>query len=163
MIKAKQIQIKDRILDLREKIEKQKNTLQKEIELKNKRMQEILNFKSSTNEILAINGFLAFVMTIDAVIKGYTINQFRESLKVEKILDEKGDSIENLYKQVNERVEIIVKAEKHDLQDFLKENDVYSIFEDGKLEKFLEKNESSLNSKEKSKIKINSMETSHEQ
>ena len=49
MIKAKQIQIKDRILDLREKIEKQKNTLQKEIELKNKRMQEILNFKSSTN------------------------------------------------------------------------------------------------------------------
>ena len=163
MIKAKQIQIKDRILDLREKIEKQKNTLQKEIELKNKRMQEILNFKSSTNEILAINGFLAFVMTIDAVIKGYTINQFRESLKVEKILDEKGDSIENLYKQVNERVEIIAKAEKHDLQDFLKENDVYSIFEDGKLEKFLEKNESSLNSKEKSKIKINSMETSHEQ
>ncbi|MGJ0316617.1 hypothetical protein NG754_08810 [Aliarcobacter cryaerophilus] len=163
MIKAKQIQIKDRILDLREKIKKQKNTLQKEIELKNKRMQEILNFKSSTNEILAINGFLAFVMTIDAVIKGYTINQFRESLKVEKILDEKGDSIENLYKQVNERVEIIVKAEKHDLQDFLKENDVYSIFEDGKLEKFLEKNESSLNLKEKSKIKINSMETSHEQ
>ena len=163
MIKAKQIQIKDRILDLREKIEKQKNTLQKEIELKNKRMQEILNFKSSTNEILAINGFLAFVMTIDAVIKGYTINQFRESLKVEKILDEKGDSIENLYKQVNERVEIIAKAEKHDLQDFLKENDIYSIFEDGKLEKFLEKNESSLNSKEKSKIKINSMETSHEQ
>ena len=163
MIKAKQIQIKDRILDLREKIEKQKNTLQKEIELKNKRMQEILNFKSSTNEILAINGFLAFVMTIDAVIKGYTINQFRESLKVEKILDEKGDSIENLHKQVNERVEIIAKAEKHDLQDFLKENDIYSIFEDGKLEKFLEKNESSLNSKEKSKIKINSMETSHEQ
>ena len=49
MIKAKQIQIKDRILDLREKIEKQKNTLQKEIEQKNKRMQEILNFKSSTN------------------------------------------------------------------------------------------------------------------
>ena len=95
MIKAKQIQIKDRILDLREKIEKQKNTLQKEIELKNKRMQEILNFKSSTNEILAINGFLAFVMTIDAVIKGYTINQFRESLKAEKILDEKGDLIEN--------------------------------------------------------------------
>ena len=41
------------------------------------------------------------------------------------------------------------------------ENDIYSIFEDGKLEKFLEKNESSLNSKEKSKIKI--METSHEQ
>lgn len=163
MIKAKQIQIKDRILDLREKIEKQKNTLQKEIELKNKRMQEILNFKSSTNEILAINGFLAFVMTIDAVIKGYTINQFRESLKVEKILDEKGDSIENLYKQVNERVEIIAKAEKHDLQDFLKENDIFSIFEDGKLEKFLEKNESSLNLKEKSKIKINSMETSHEQ
>ncbi|MBF7071356.1 hypothetical protein [Aliarcobacter butzleri] len=163
MIKAKQIQIKDRILDLREKIEKQKNTLQKEIELKNKRMQEILNFKSSTNEILAINGFLAFVMTIDAVIKGYTINQFRESLKAEKILDEKGDLIENLYKQVNERVEIIAKAEKHDLQDFLKENDVYSIFEDGKLEKFLEKNESSLNLKEKSKIKINSMETSHEQ
>ena len=163
MIKAKQIQIKDRILDLREKIEKQKNTLQKEIELKNKRMQEILNFKSSTNEILAINGFLAFVMTIDAVIKGYTINQFRESFKAEKILDEKGDLIENLYKQVNERVEIIAKAEKHDLQDFLKENDVYSIFEDGKLEKFLEKNESSLNSKEKSKIKINSMETSHEQ
>ncbi len=158
-----QIQIKDRILDLREKIEKQKNTLQKEIELKNKRMQEILNFKSSTNEILAINGFLAFVMTIDAVIKGYTINQFRESLKAEKILDEKGDLIENLYKQVNERVEIIAKAEKHDLQDFLKENDIYSIFEDGKLEKFLEKNESSLNSKEKSKIKINSMETSHEQ
>ncbi|MCT7471186.1 hypothetical protein N5T90_09885 [Aliarcobacter cryaerophilus] len=163
MIKAKQIQIKDRILDLREKIEKQKNTLQKEIELKNKRMQEILNFKSSTNEILAINGFLAFVMTIDAVIKGYTINQFRESFKAEKILDEKGDLIENLYKQVNERVEIIAKAEKHDLQDFLKENDIYSIFEDGKLEKFLEKNESSLNSKEKSKIKINSMETSHEQ
>lgn len=163
MIKAKQIQIKDRILDLREKIEKQKNTLQKEIELKNKRMQEILNFKDSTNEILAINGFLAFVMTVDAVIKGYAINQFKESLKGEKILNEKSDLIENLYKQVNERVEIIAKAEKHDLQDFLKENDVYSIFEDGKLEKFLEKNESSLNSKEKSKIKINSMETSHEQ
>ena len=163
MIKAKQIQIKDRILDLREKIEKQKNTLQKEIEQKNKRMQEILNFKSSTNEILAITGFLAFVMTVNSVIKGYTINQFKESLKGEKILNEKGDLIENLYKQVNERVEIIAKAEKHDLQDFLKENDIYSIFEDGKLEKFLEKNESSLNSKEKSKIKINSMETSHEQ
>ena len=44
-----------------------------------------------------------FVMTIDAVIKGYTINQFRESLKAEKILDEKGDLIENLYKQVNEK------------------------------------------------------------
>lgn len=85
MIKAKQIQIKDRILDLREKIEKQKYSAKGD-RAKNKRMQEILNFKSSTNEILAINGFLAFVMTIDAVIKGYTINQFRESLKAEKIL-----------------------------------------------------------------------------
>ena len=79
------------------------------------------------------------------------------------VILKKSDLIENLYKQVNERVEIIAKAEKHDLQDFLKENDIYSIFEDGKLEKFLEKNESSLNLKEKSKIKINSMETSHEQ
>ena len=47
-----------------------------------------------------------------------------------------------MYEQVKERLDIVEKAEGNNLKDFLKENDVFSIFEKGKLEEFLNNKES---------------------
>ena len=55
-------------------------------------------------------------------------------LKKEIELKNKENLVEKIYNQVDERLKIIEKAETNDLKKFLKENDVYAIFENGKFD-----------------------------
>lgn len=167
MTKANKTQIKDKILDLREKIQKQSKELHHQIEQKNKRFENLLdNSEDSTQSrtFLSMVGVLSIMMTLEAIRKGHTFNQLKESLKTQNLLENKGELVEKLYNQVNERISIIEKAENHDLKEFLKENDVYSVFEEGKLEKFLDNDKSKDNTlvKEYENKKDNTMEVSHE-
>jgi hypothetical protein len=166
MTKANKIQIKDKILDLREKIQKQSKELHYQIEQKNKRFENLLdNSEDSTQSktFLSMVGVLSIMMTLEAIRKGHTLNQLKESLKTQNLLENKGELVEKLYNQVNERISIIEKAENHDLKEFLKENDVYSVFEEGKLEKFLDNDKSKDNTlvKQNETKKDNTMEVSH--
>jgi hypothetical protein len=167
MTKANKTQIKDKILDLREKIQKQSKELHHQIEQKNKRFENLLdNSEDSTQSrtFLSMVGVLSILMTLEAIRKGHTLNQLKETLKTQNLLENKGEVVEKLYNQVNERISIIEKAENHDLKEFLKENDVYSVFEEGKLEKFLDNDKSKDNTlvKQYENKKDNTMEVSHE-
>ena len=108
-------------------------------------------------------GVLGIMMTLEAIRKGHTLNQLKESLKTQNLLENKDELVEKLYTQVNERISIIEKAENHDLKEFLKENDVYSVFEEGKLEKFLDNDKSKDNTsiKQNETKKDNTMEVSN--
>ena len=165
MTKANKTQIKDKILDLREKIQKQSKELHHQIEQKNKRFENLLdNSEDSTQSrtFLSMVGVLSILMTLEAIRKGHTLNQLKETLKTQNLLENKGELVEKLYNQVNERISIIEKAENHDLKEFLKENDVYSVFEEGKLEKFLDNDKSKDNTlvKQYENKKDNTMQVS---
>lgn len=136
--KAKATSIKDKILDLKEKIQAQKFELQTELETKKKVFHDTFN-NSSDKELIAHTYSIGVTLILDIFTKGNAHRLLQESLKANESLRDKRDLIENIYKQVNERLSIIEKAEFNDLEDFLKENDVYSIFKGDKLEKFINK------------------------
>ena len=164
MKKANKTIIKDKILDLRERIQKQSKDLQKQIKQKTKRFENLLdNSQDSTQSRLYIGmtGFLGIMMTFEAIRKGHTLNQLKESLKTQDLLQNKDNLVDKFFHQISERMEIIDKAETHDLKDFLKENDVYSIFENGKLEQFLDKDNSLSKLKQHEVKKDNTMEETH--
>lgn len=163
MTNASNTIIKDKILDLKSRIKNQAISLRKEIEQKNKRYLEIFhkNSNESNNPGLVVTGIFSLIMVIQALQKGYTQAQLKEVLRADEILKNKETLVEIIYTQVNERLKIIELAEKNDLQNFLKENDVYSIFENGKLEKFLELDEDNLKTKKRENKKDNNMEESN--
>ena len=164
MTKANKTIIKDKILDLREKIQKQSRDLHKQIEQKTKRFENLLDNSQESNPAIVLTGVLGLIMTVDAIRKGHTLNQLKESLQAQNLLQNKDNLVDKLYHQVNERLDIIEKAENKDLKEFLKDNVVYSVFEHGKLEKFLDndKSEDNLSSKENDKKKDIDMEVSHD-
>lgn len=166
MTNASKTVIKDKLLDLKERTKKQTIELQEEIGKKKKRFEALFQDldMNTSNPILALSGALVFAHIFGAILKGRSLIQVAESLRAAKLLREKDISIEKIYTQVEERLKIIELAETNDLKDFLKENDVYSIFENGKLEKFLEDNDSSKKEKTKihNKIQTNSMEMTNE-
>lgn len=163
MIDANKTMVRDKILDLKEKIAEQAADLKKEIELKNRRYLEIFNSDSKevNNPGLVVTSVFSLLMVAQALQKGYTFAQLKEVLGADEILKNKENLVEKIYTQVEERLKIIELAETNDLKDFLKENDVYSIFENGKLEKFLELGKDDLKSKNHEKKKENIMEESH--
>jgi hypothetical protein len=163
MIDANKTMVRDKILDLKEKIAEQAADLKKEIELKNRRYLEIFNSDSKevNNPGLVVTSVFSLLMVAQALQKGYTFAQLKEVLGADEILKNKENLVEKIYTQVEERLKIIELAETNDLKDFLKENDVYSIFENGKLEKFLELGKDNLKSKNHEKKKENTMEEFH--
>ena len=164
MTKANKTQIKDKIFDLRERIQKQNKNLQKQIKQKTKRFENLLDNSQDSSQsrlYIGMTGFLGIMMTFEAIRKGHTLNQLKESLKTQDLLQNKDNLVDKLYHQISERMEIIEKAETHDLKEFLKENDVYSIFENGKLEQFLDKDNSLSKSKQHEVKKDNTMEETH--
>lgn len=162
MTKANKTIIKDKVLDLREKIQKQKKELHHQIEQKTKKFEKLLDMEQESNPAMVMSGVLALLTTLDAIRKGHTLNQLKESLQTQNLLQNKDNLVDKLYHQVNERISIIEKAENHDLKEFLKENDVYSVFEQGKLEKFFDsKSKDNTSSKQNESKKDNTMEVSH--
>lgn len=149
MTKANKTVIKDKILDLREKTQQQSRDLYKQIEQKTKRFENLLDNADGTNPILTMSGVFALVIIYNSIIKGYTLQQLKESLRVQNLLQNKNNLVDKLYHQVNERLDIIEKAENKDLKEFLKDNDVYSVFENGKIEEFLNNDKSKDNSSSK--------------
>lgn len=162
MTNASKTIIKDKLLDLKEKTKAQTIELQEELDKKKKRFEALFQDldMNTSNPILALSGALGFAHIFGTFLKGHSLIQVAESLAAKLLLEEKDISVEKLYNQVSERISIIETAEKNDLENFLKTNDVYSVFETGKLEKFLEDNDSS--KKEKTKIQTNSMEMTNE-
>lgn len=154
--------IKDKLLDLKEKTKKQTIELHEEIDKKKKRLKSLFQDLeiNNSNPALVLSGALVFAHIFGAILKARSFIQLAESLRAEKLLQEKDSSVEKLYNQVSERISIIETAEKNDLQNFLETNDVFSIFENGKLEKFLE--DDNYSKKEKTKIQTNSMEMTNE-
>lgn len=149
MTKANKTVIKDKILDLREKIQQQSRDLNKQIEQKTSRFENLLDNADGTNPIATMSGVFALVIIYNSIIKGYTLQQLKESLQVQNLLQNKNNLVDKLYHQVNERLDIIEKAENKDLKEFLKDNDVYSVFENGKIEEFLNNDKSKDNSSSK--------------
>lgn len=157
MTKANRTMIKDRILDLKTKIDKQKKELQFQIEQKTRRFENLLDNdlnKESKNIGMVSTGALALLMILDVIRKGHTVTKLQESLYAEKLLANKANVVEKLYNQVIERLNIISTAESKDLTAFLKDNDVYSVFEKDTFEKFLDKEKNIDKVKEKDKNNI---------
>lgn len=148
MTNASKIDIKNRLKDLKETTFKQAYQFQKELDSKKKRFHDIFeksnsNDKSDTNPVSAMAGLLAFLKVVELVRKGKALHELKESFKANEELRKKEELVEKLYAQVVERLDIIEKAETNDLQDFIKDNDVYAVFEKDKLEEYMNDNEKS--------------------
>lgn len=148
MTNASKIDIKNRLKDLKETTFKQAYQFQKELDSKKKRFHDIFeksnsNDKSDTNPVSAMSGLLAFLKVVEMVRKGKALHQLKESFQANEELRKKEQLVEKLYAQVVERLDIIEKAETNDLQDFIKDNDVYAVFEKDKLEEYMNDNEKS--------------------
>ena len=167
MTNASKIDIKNRLKDLKETTFKQAYQFQKELDSKKKRFHDVFeksnsNDKSDTNPVSAMSGLLAFLKIFEMVKKGKALQQLKESFQANEELRKKEQLVEKLYTQVVERLDIIEKAETNDLQDFIKDNDIYAVFEKDKLEEYMNDNEKS-DSKENEikKEKYQSQEVDH--
>lgn len=164
MTQSKRINIKDKVLELREKALKQRQDYEQVIELKKRRYQNILNSNEMlSNPILAINGATAMFAVLQVLEKATSKENLEDILKQEKLFKDNQELTEKFAKELTERLEIIEKAEKHDLEDFINKNDIYAVFEDDKLKKFLEKAEDKNHSKEQNNIVNNKKDITHEQ
>ncbi|TLS71390.1 hypothetical protein FE246_07195 [Aliarcobacter thereius] len=164
MTQSKRINIKDKVLELREKTLKQRQDYEQGSELKKRRYQNILNSNEMlSNPILAINGATAMFAVLQVLEKATSKSNLEDILKEEKLFKDNQELAEKFAKELTERLEIIEKAEKHDLEDFINKNDIYAVFEDDKLKKFLEKAEDKNHSKEQNNIVNNKKDITHEQ
>jgi hypothetical protein len=148
MTNASKIDIKNRLKDLKETTFKQAYQFQKELDSKKKRFHDVFeksnsNEKSDTNPVSAMAGLLAFLKIIEIYKKSKALQQLKESFQANEELRKKEQLVEKLYTQVVERLDIIEKAETNDLQDFIKDNDIYAVFEKDKLEEYMNDNEKS--------------------
>lgn len=148
MTNASKIDIKNRLKDLKETTFKQAYQFQKELDSKKKRFHDVFeksnsNEKSDTNPVSAMAGLLAFLKIIEIYKKSKALQQLKENFQANEELRKKEQLVEKLYAQVVERLDIIEKAETNDLQDFIKDNDVYAVFEKDKLEEYMNDNEKS--------------------
>lgn len=116
-----------------------------------------------SNPILAINGATAMFAVLQVLEKATSKSNLEDILKEEKLFKDNQELTEKFAKELTERLEIIEKAEKHDLEDFINKNDIYAVFEDDKLKKFLEKAEDKNHSKEQNNIVNNKKDITHEQ
>ena len=137
MTNATRIEILNRLKDMRETTQTQKSDLQKEIQNKNQKLEDIKsNSKEKHGLFSDMLGLSALIQIVEKVRKKRTLKDLQKALESNFELNKKERLVNNLYEQVKERLDIIDKAKTNDLQDFLKENDVYSIFEKGKFEEF---------------------------
>jgi hypothetical protein len=150
MTKAQRREFENRLRESRDKIQAQRHELQKEIDIKNYRIEDL---KRSSQDKCANGVPFSEMLAITAIVDIFKrIREKRERKELKKILEtnlelsRKEQLVNNLYEQVKERFDIVDKAESNDLKDFLKENDVYSIFEKGKFEEFVNNKESNSSS-----------------
>lgn len=150
MTKAQRREFENRLRESRDKIQAQRHELQKEIDIKNYRIEDL---KRSSQDKCSNDSLFSQMLAITAIVDIFKrIREKRERKELKKILEtnleltRKDQLVNNLYEQVQERFDIVDKAESNDLKDFLKENDVYSIFEKGKFEEFVNNKESNSSS-----------------
>ena len=137
MTNASRIEILNRLKDMRETTQIQKGDLQKEIQNKNQKLEDIKsNSKDKHGLFSDMLGLSALIQIVERVRRKRTLKDLQKALESNFELNKKEHLVNSLYEQVKERLDIIDKAKTNDLQDFLKENDVYSIFEKGKFEEF---------------------------
>lgn len=143
MTNATRIEILNRLKDMRETTQTQKSDLQKEIQNKNQKLEDIKsNSKEKHGLFSDMLGLSALIQIVEKVRKKRTLKDLQKALESNFELNKKEHLVNSLYEQVKERLDIIDKAKTNDLQDFLKENDVYSIFEKGKFEEFINNKDS---------------------
>lgn len=143
MTNATRIEILNRLKDMRETTQTQKSDLQKEIQNKNQKLEDIKNNSKEKHGLFSdMLGLSALIQIVERVRKKRTLKDLQKALESNFELNKKEHLVNSLYEQVKERLDIIDKAKTNDLQDFLKENDVYSIFEKGKFEEFINNKDS---------------------
>jgi len=142
MTTAQKLEIKNRLLEMRDETRRQKNELEKETQKKNQKLEDLKDISNTNSLYNNVIGLTALTEIIELIRKISTIQNLRKNHEVNSQINAKEQLINNLYEQVKERLDIVEKAEGNNLKDFLKENDVFSIFEKGKLEEFLNNKES---------------------
>lgn len=137
MTNASRIEILNRLKDMRETTQIQKGELQKEIQNKNQKLEDIKsNSKDKHGLFSDMLGLSALIQIVERVRRKRILKDIQKAIESNFELNKKEHLVNNLYEQVKERLDIIDKAKTNELHDFLKENDVYSIFEKGKFEEF---------------------------
>lgn len=150
MTNNQKLEIKNRMQEMMERTRKQKLELQKEIEEKSQKFQDakdesVKNQNNNSNIFSQLAGLELLIKILDEIRKEERLRSLKEALEKAFELNQKEALTYSMNKQIEERLEIISKAETNGLKDFLKENDVYSVFEKGKLEDYIENKNSSNN------------------
>ena len=148
MTKAHKLEIKNQLLQMRENTKKQRLKFQQEIENKKQILSDLQEENSKNHELFSqLFGIASLLEIINKIKKRVARDELRESLNTNNELIKKEFLSDKLNEEIKERLDIIEKAENKDLKEFLEENDVYSIFEKGKLENYFNKENLSENQK----------------
>jgi negative regulator of replication initiation len=135
---AKKIDFIQKIKDMQERTKNSKKELLKQIDTKD---EDYKIFSSKLKEIQESNhdifGLMALADIYYLTKKQLAKKELNRLENQNEITTEKEKLINDFFEQVGERINIIEKAESHDLKEFLNNNSLYEIFDDKKFEKYI--------------------------
>lgn len=135
---AKKIDFMQKIKDMQERTKNSKKELLKQIDEKD---EDYKTFSSKLREIQSSNhdvlGLMALVDIYYLTKKELAKKELNRLENQNETTTEKEKLINDFFEQMTERINIIEKAESHDLKEFLNGNSIYEIFDDKKFEKYV--------------------------
>lgn len=135
---AKKIDFIQKIKDMQERTKNSKKELLKQIDAKD---EDYKTFSSKLREIQSSNhdvlGLMALVDIYYLTKKELAKKELNRLENQNETTTEKEKLINDFFEQMTERINIIEKAESHDLKEFLNTNSIYEIFDDKKFEKYI--------------------------
>ena len=135
---AKKIDFMQKIKDMQERTKNSKIELLKQIDEKD---EDYKTFSSKLREIQSSNhdvlGLMALVDIYYLTKKELAKKELNRLENQNETTTEKEKLINDFFEQMTERINIIEKAESHDLKEFLNSNSLYEIFDDKKFEKYI--------------------------
>ena len=135
---AKKMDFMQKIKDMQERTKNSKKELLKQIDEKD---EDYKTFSSKLREIQSSNhdvlGLMALVDIYYLTKKELAKKELNRLENQNETTTEKEKLINDFFEQMTERINIIEKAESHDLKEFLNGNSLYEIFDDKKFEKYI--------------------------
>ena len=135
---AKKMDFMQKIKDMQERTKNSKKELLKQIDEKDENYK---TFSSKLREIQSSNhdvlGLMALVDIYYLTKKELAKKELNRLENQNETTTEKEKLINDFFEQMTERINIIEKAESHDLKEFLNGNSLYEIFDDKKFEKYI--------------------------
>lgn len=131
---AKKMDFMQKIKDMQERTKNSKKELLKQIDEKDENYKtfssKLREIQSSNHDVLGLMALVDIYYLTKKELAKKELNRLENTTEKEKLIND-------FFEQMTERINIIEKAESHDLKEFLNGNSLYEIFDDKKFEKYI--------------------------